>query len=225
MDKRPLTDKFLFLSRLFLLLVAGAAISSCTIATIRPLDPVTGKAIIGNEDQQFNAANYVSQIWNAQVIPALQESANDINVVIDALRENRNSASQTYGRSDGRQPYSFLVTGSGTVTSVNTESRAGLALVDTTGDGEPDISLAIGPVIRGTALRDGLPFISFNQFTNQMEYAAVSNEMHALINSSVLAPLGEPESLAGKQVTFSGAFTLSDLDAIVVTPAILTVSG
>ncbi len=217
--------KTCFLPRWLLVLILGTAISGCTIATIRPLDPDTGKAIIGNEDQQFNAATYVSQIWNAQVVPALQESANDVNTVLDALRENRNSGSQTYGRSDGRQPYSFLVTGSGTVTSVNTESRAGLALVDTTGDGEPDISLAIGPVIRGTALRDGLPFISFNQFTNQMEFAGVSNEMHNLINSSVLAPLGDAESLAGKQVTFSGAFTLSALNAVIITPAILTVSG
>lgn len=218
-------NKTRFLPRWFLILIIGTAISSCTIATIRPLDPVTGKAIIGNEDQQFNAANYVAQVWDAQVLPALQENANDINTVLDALRENRTTASQTYGRSDGRQPYSFLVSGSGTVTSVNTESRAGLALVDTTGDGQPDISLAIGPVIRGTALRDGLPFISFNQFTNQMEFAGVSNEMHNLINASVLAPLGDAESLAGKQVTFSGAFTLSDLNAVVVTPATLTVNG
>lgn len=207
------------------LVLALASLSGCTIATVRPLDPVTGRPIIGNEDQQFNAARYVSEIWTSQAIPALQQNANDINMVVDALRANQAEGSATYGKREGSQPYSFLVSGSGTVVSVNTESRAGLALVDTTGDGEADISLAIGPVLRGTALRDGMPFISFNQFTNQLEYAGVSNEINLLVNQQVIAPLGDVTTLAGKQVTFAGAFTLANVDEIVVTPGILTVSG
>ncbi len=200
-------------------------VSGCTLATIRPLDPETGKAIIGNEDQRFNAANYVSEIWDAQVLPYLEQNANDVNTVLDALRQNRDAASEQYGeRADARQPYAFVVAGSGTITSVNTESRAGVALVDTTGDGEADVSLAIGPVIRGTALRDGMPFITFNQFTNQMEYAAVSNEFNALVNQRILTPLGDVQALAGKQVTFAGAFLLANLDEIIITPGILTVS-
>ena len=108
---------------------------------------------------------------------------------------------------------------------MNTESRAGLALVDTDDDGTADVSLAIGPVIRGTAMRDGMPFISFNQFTNQMEFAAVSNEMNTLINLQVITPLGAVTALAGKSVSFAGAFTFSTLDDIVITPGRLTVSG
>ncbi|MBK8024982.1 MAG: DUF2291 domain-containing protein [Chloroflexi bacterium] len=196
--------------------------SACTIATIRPLDPETGKAIIGNEDQQFNPANYVVSIWEAQVIPVLQQ-APDITVILNALRENQASASETYGRKVGQQPYSFVVTGSGTILSINTESRAGLALVDADSDGETDFSLAVGPVIRGTAMRDGMPFISFNQFTNQMEYASVSNEMNALINQQVITPLGDVQTLAGKSVTFAGAFTLATIDDIIIVPGILTV--
>jgi predicted lipoprotein len=212
--------------RWLLVLLIMLAVSGCTIATIRPLDPVTGKAIIGDEDQRFNAANYVAEIWDAQVVPLLQQNATDINTVLDALRQDQAAASEQYGRrTDTRQPYSFVVSGSGTVTSVNTESRAGLAQVDTNGDGEADVSLAIGPVIRGTALRDGMPFITFNQFTNQMEYAAVSNEINALVNQRILTPLGDPQVLEGKQVTFAGAFLLANVDEIIVTPGILTVSG
>lgn len=214
-----------FLLPLIALLVATvAAVMGCTIATTRPLDPITGKAIIGNEAEQFNAANYVTSIWETQVIPALQ-AATDINTVLTALHENMGAASEQYGRKVGQQPYSFVVSGSGTVTSVTTESRAGLAQVDTNGDGAADVSLAIGPVIRGTAMRDGMPFISFNQFTNQMEFASVSNEMNALMSQQVITPLGDVQTLVGNQVTFAGAFTLSTLDAIVVTPGILSVSG
>jgi predicted lipoprotein len=212
--------------RLLLLFVLTAALvysAGCTLATTRPLDPTTGKAIIGNESQQFNAANYVASIWDTQVIPAL-DAAPDFNMVLTALKANTTSASETYGRKVGQQPYTFVVAGSGVIISVNTESRAGLALVDTNYDGTADVSLAVGPVIRGTAMRDGMSFISFNQFTNQMEFASVSNEMNALINQQVIAPLGDLAALVGKDVSFAGAFTFSTLDDIVIAPGRLTVS-
>jgi predicted lipoprotein len=40
------------------------------------------------------------------------------------------------------------------------------------------VAVLTGPVIRGTALRDALPFIQFSQFTNQLEYARVANALN-----------------------------------------------
>lgn len=200
-------------------------LSGCTIVTVRPLDPTTGKPIIGNESQQFNAANYVASIWDSQVIPTLQSDAHDLLTVITALKANPATASEEYGRHEPSQPYSFMVTGTGTLVKVNLESRAGLGEIDLNEDGTAEASLAIGPVIRGTAVRDSLPFIQFNQFTNQMEFASVSNEMHALISQTLLTPLGDLTALQGKNVTFYGSFTLSDVDAIIVTPVVLTLNG
>lgn len=222
-----------FLSRFILgpslvaFLVAILA-SGCTLATVRPLDPTTGKPIIGNESEQFNATNLAGELWDSQLIPTIQGSASPIATVLDSLKQNTTTASEKYGHRPGaEQPYSFMVTGSGKVLTVNTESRAGLAQVDINDDGQVDVTLAVGPVIRGTALRDASPFIDFNQFTNQMEYAAVSNQLNALVNSNVLTPLGDLHGLEGKTVTFYGAFTLgSDIDAanVIITPAILTVA-
>lgn len=213
-----------------LALIAVALLaSSCTLATVRPLDPTTGKPIIGNESEQFSATNLASELWDKQLIPTLQEKATPIITVVDSLKQNSNVGSEKYGHRPGKeQPYSFMVTGTGKVLTVNTTSRAGLAQVDLTDDGKSDITLAVGPVIRGTALRDAAPFIDFNQFTNQMEYAAISNELNALVNSKVLTPLGDLYRLEGKTVTFFGAFTLGstlDVDKVVVTPAILMVAG
>jgi predicted lipoprotein len=213
----------------FLVVVVGLLTSACTLATVRPLDPTTGKAIIGNESEQFNAINLATQMWDSQMIPTLQKSAAAINTVLDSLRQNIATGSEKYGHRPGKeQPYSFMVTGTGKVLTVNTTSRAGLAQVDITDDGKADLTLAVGPVIRGTALRDAAPFIDFNQFTNQMEYAAVSNELNALVNTKVLMPLGDLHSLEAKTVTFFGAFTIGttlDADKVVVTPAILTVAS
>ncbi len=213
----------------YVVLVIGLLTSACTLATVRPLDPITGKAIIGNESEQFNASNLAGQMWDSQMIPTLQKSATAINTVLESLRQNVTTGSEKYGHRPGKeQPYSFMVTGTGTVLTVNTASRAGLAPLDITDDGKADLTLAVGPVIRGTALRDAAPFIDFNQFTNQMEYAAVSNELNALVNIKVLTPLGDLHSLEGKTVTFFGAFTIGatlDADKVVVTPAILTVAS
>lgn len=209
----------------FLAVLSLILLNGCTIATIRPLDPTTGKPIIGDEDQQFNAANYVASIWDTQVIPLLQSDANDLGTVIDALQKDQSAASANYGRREGSQPFSFMVKGTGKILEVNLESRAGLALIDLNEDGKADASIAVGPVIRGTAVRDSLPFIQFNQFTNQMEYASVSNEMHLLINRTVLTPIGDMTTLEGKNVTFFGAFTLGDVNTIIVTPAMLSVNG
>lgn len=219
--------RFVFIQGLMVLLL-GLITAGCTLATVRPLDPTTGKAIIGNESQAFNASNLAGEMWETQMLPTLQKSAAPITTVLDSLRQNITTGSEKYGHRPGKeQPYSFMVTGTGKVLTVNTESRAGLAQVDITGDGKADATLAIGPVIRGTALRDAAPFIDFNQFTNQMEYAAVSNELNALVNSKVLTPLGDLHVLEGKTVTFFGAFTVGttlDADKVVVTPAILTVA-
>lgn len=95
----------------FLAVLSLILLSGCTIATIRPLDPTTGKPIIGDEDQQFNAANYVASIWDTQVIPLLQSDANDLGTVIDALQKDQSAASANYGRREGSQPFSFMVKG------------------------------------------------------------------------------------------------------------------
>lgn len=210
------------------LLLFSLVVTGCTIATTRPLDPTTGKAIIGDEDQKFNAVNLAAQMWETQVFPALEQGATPIDPLLAALRADTKAASEKYGRRPGaEQPYSFMVTGQGKILTINTESRAGSASVDTTNDGQTDMMLAIGPVIRGTALRDALPFINFNQFTNQMDYAAVSNQLNILINEKVLSPLGDVHGLEGKSVSFSGAFTIgTDLTAsnVVVSPAMLKVT-
>lgn len=222
-------SKRLLLFRWLLTLLSLLLISGCTLATVRPLDPTTGKAIIGDESQQFNAVTLAVQLWEAKVIPELQQNATPSATLLGALRADASAAAEKYGHRPGaEQPYSFMISGTGQVIEVNTTSRAGLATVDTNNDGQPDLSLAIGPVIRGTALRDAMPFINFNQFTNQMDYAAVSNQLNALVNEKVLKPLGDLPSLQGKTVTFSGAFTLEgqvDAHDIVVTPVILTVGG
>ena len=73
-------------------------------------------------------------------------------------------------------------------------------------DGESDAELQIGPVFRGTALRDALPFVRFDDFTNQMEYASVSRMLHQRVADSVLAKI-DRATLVGRVIQFQGAYT------------------
>ena len=93
-----------------------------------------------------------------------------------------------------------MVKGTGQVTQIHTESQAGTALVEIPGLVET-VALQIGPVVRGTALRDATGAVSFNQFTNQLDYADVAKEMNRRALQTAFANV-DPASLPGKTITF-----------------------
>jgi predicted lipoprotein len=118
-----------------------------------------------------------------------------------------------------------MIKGSGKVTQVNTESRAGTMTVEIgNGSSHENINLQIGPVVIGTALRDATGLVSFNQFTNQIDYASASKEMNLRAIKDALAGR-DPASLAGKTIQFFGTFTFDpkSTSPIRVTPVKLEI--
>ena len=125
-----------------------------------------------------------------------------------------------YGHREGTRPPNFIATGTGRVMAIDTTSRAGRLLLDVEPyDGVADVQLQVGPVVRGTALRDAMPFIAFNQFSNQLEYADVSKAMHARLTEmlSHLRASTHEEAL----LTFHGTFTLGSSEEILLTPVLI----
>ena len=187
--------------------LAAFALAACDVATVRKLDPVTGKAIIEEEQQAFDARTFVATNWTSRVLPEVQKRAVALPVVQKALASDRAAAVARYGNGGTGGRASFLVSGTARVLDVDTLSRSGVARLDLEPyDGAPDAELQIGPVFRGTALRDALPFIHFDDFTNQMEYASVSRVLHQRIADSVLAKV-DRKILTGSVIHFTGAFT------------------
>jgi predicted lipoprotein len=70
-------------------------------------------------------------------------------------------------------------------------------------DGRPDISIQIGPVLRGTALRDATGIVRFTDFVNQLQFADVANELNSRVMKTVIAPL-DAAKLKGRVVAFAG---------------------
>lgn len=81
-----------------------------------------------------NAATaFIDPIWNSKIVPAFIEKAVDAKELLAAIQENPDNAGEKYGRREATNPYNYLIKGSGQVTAVNTESRAGTLTIDYAG--------------------------------------------------------------------------------------------
>ena len=100
-------------------------------------------------------------------------------------------------------------------------SRVGFALVDVDPqDGKAEVTLALGPVIVGSDLRDALG-LAFADFDTQVDYANVGSDLNrrALAASPLLA---EPQALEGKRIAFVGAGAKTAKGDVRVTPVRVT---
>ena len=150
-------------------------------------------------------AQFAEKVWDNKVLPVIQEKAQDIAMVVQEIRADPTAAGEKYGRRESTNPYSYRVKGSGKVLEV-----PGL---------NEKIALQIGPVVRGTALRDATGAAPFDQFTNQLDYADVSKEMNKRAVKAAFANVN-PSSVTDKSITFFGAFTFDPRSKgmILVTP-------
>jgi predicted lipoprotein len=220
-----------FLRVILLMALVILALPGCVLATVRTLDEDEA-AKVG-----FSGETYVESIWDSQVLPTYREKAQDIGALLDLIAQDQQAAIDQYGSRSGTGAYSFMVRGEGAITTFDTSSRAGLALVDLNPpDGTPDVSLTIGPLIKisqRAAVRDAVGFIEYGNFVNQQEFADVANAMGDRITAMLADALGaesvdairdlDPASVEGKTVSFIGAFTLEDPANIIVVPVILEV--
>jgi predicted lipoprotein len=188
---------------------------------VRPLTDRVGTGTAA-QNAQGAAAKFVDPIWTSKVLPTIQEKAQDIAKILPEIRSDPDTAGQKYGRREATNPYNYMVKGTGKVTEIHNESQAGTATVEIPELNEK-VALQIGPVVRGTALRDATGIVSFNQFSNQLDYADVSKEMNLRALKTAFANV-DPASLAGKTVTFFGAFTFDphSKSLILITPVKIT---
>ena len=203
--------------------VAAFAWNDGQVATVKPLRsaPVQYTAFMQQREQEgLDAPEYVDRIWQ-DVVRTVRERAVDLTILLAELQADPEAAGTRYGYREGSRAFTFMVAGSGRVLSVDTESLTGRAFVDLAPyDGEADATIQIGPVVRGNALRDGLPIIRSDEFTNQLEYASVGRELNRRAIASALGGI-DVGTLPGKHIRFYGAFSLGA--EVLITPVELHV--
>jgi predicted lipoprotein len=166
---------------------AWSGIGAVIVAWLAIARPWTIRPIAGEPGGPFDAAAYVTRIWEARAVPAIRSRA-----ISFAAYETQHTTRAT--------PVSL----DGTVVDVDTRSRVGVATVDLNPpDGRADARLLIGPALRGTALRDALEFIQFTDFTNQIQFAAVANALNDRALLSALKNVNAA-SLAGRRIRVIG---------------------
>jgi predicted lipoprotein len=172
--------------------------------------PIAEKDASAETTAIANPAAYVESIWESKLAPAVMNSAVDARTLLDALAKSPEDARTRYGRRAANGPVYFLVKGAGRVLGVDTRSRAGVALIDVAPfDQKPDVSIQIGPVLRGTSLRDATGLVHFTDFVNQLQFADVGNELNGRVLKTVLAPL-DSATLNGRTVSFAGTLAAEE---------------
>jgi predicted lipoprotein len=176
--------------------------------------------------EAFDARTYVDGVWASKIVPTVRQKAVDVGTVAAAIAKDPEAAGRQYGHQAGTgSPYAYLVKGSGTVTKIDTSVPTGPMTVEVPqAGGKPlTVTIATGPVIAGTALRDGVGFISFGDFTNQIAYADVANKINDRARTDVIAKV-DLKSVTGKKVTFAGAFSALAPGTIFLVPTELRVA-
>lgn len=186
----------------------------CTIVSIED-----DRAARARQSDSFDAKAYAEQVWNTKVLTYVDNSAEPVETLLDAIKTHPTLAGEKFGRQAGEgSPFTYSVKGEGLITAIDTSNPAGVATVRI---GNNDLLIQTGPYVSGTTLRDSLAFISFNDFTNQLVYADVSkslNEKALQANSTALSSLS-----VGQKIRFTGVFAYTATAPIRMTPVRLEV--
>lgn len=175
----------------------------------------------------FNPDRQVAEVWEAKVIPFLETRAGTFQEVSALSKSDLDAAAAKYGHKekDGTAPWTFAAKVSGTIVKAETKSRAAYLDTDVDGDGKADVRVQIGPVIKGTAIRDSLDFVNFNEFKNQIQWAEFGKAFNVHVNGLTLEKLPR-EGLEGKKVEALGAYPLpSTGQPALLTPVTITIGG
>lgn len=183
-----------------------------------------GELEIFFSDSEFDPKSFVAENWEPKVLPNIEKRAADIGTVFGGLASDRTAASEKYGYRIGQEGtfFNFAVRGSVKILRVDTSSRNGLAYADIAPfDGTVDAIVQIGPVFKGSSIRDMLDFVSLNSFANQVEFARLAAALNAMVFERVIGP-EEPASMEGKKFSTTAVFTDDGESALpVLTPVVL----
>lgn len=155
----------------------------------------------------FDARAAAARVWSVEIPSAIAQAAS-INAVLAALRTDPQAARKQFGQSAGTGTVYFLVRGRGRV--VARERNQVRVAIDGAAEGDT-IAIRCGPVF-GNTVRDGCGRLDLNAFPGLAEFNALSSELNALIEKSVMPALREKAAVAST-ITFVGCAEAPDSPA------------
>ncbi|MBY6049746.1 DUF2291 family protein [Vannielia litorea] len=211
------------MNRVLLLALAASTalgLSGCKIVYDDDKDETAIPAGPEGDDARNEAR--LEETFEPQLLPYVRDKAVEVSELRSQIAADIEAAGKSHAQrgSGAGAAWNFPVSGSGVVVQAKLDTRARTLGLDTDADGSADTTLQLGPVIKGTALRDGVPFYNFDDFRDQIEYAKLSRALNDRISAAITLPEGDP---LGSTVSFLGVTPLrSATDALVVTPVEVT---
>jgi predicted lipoprotein len=167
---------------------------------------------------RFNPVEYADARFDSEIAPQVEEEAIDLSTLLQDLAAGAEDSE--FGNTPGAgSSYSYPVEFTGVAGAPNG------SILPVTVDGVPPgvtVQVQIGPAINGTALRDVTGTVSFNEFTNQLEFQEVATEFNNRVRTDVLADL-DPAQLEGRTIRVVGAYTAVNPALVSVVPVVFEV--
>lgn len=189
-----------------LVLLAALALPGCKIIKT-VAEGETAAAVAGEAGDDARIAALLDKTYAAELLPLIATKALPVADLRAALAGGLEAAGAAHGNKGSGEgaAWNFAVTGEGKVVEANLTSRARKAMLDTNGDGKADLTLQLGPVIKGSSLRDVAPFYRFGDFRDQIEFAKLARALNDRASAALVVPEGD---LLGKTVSFTGTVDL-----------------
>lgn len=191
--------------------VIGAAVLSTRFIPVSEVDAAAN----GN---RFDPAAYAAERFEAEIVPQIEADAVDLATLLTELSNGADEAE--FGHAPGAgSSFSFPVEFTAVAGAPNGSN------LPVTVEGVPAeiaVQVQIGPALNGSALRDVTGTVSFNEFTNQLEFQEVATEFNNIVRDGVLAEV-DPAELNGTTIRVVGAFTRVNPALVSVVPVELKV--
>ena len=206
---------------------------SCTIvkndaANAKQVSSLDSAFAMSAGDSTFDPAKYAAEIWEPVVLPRVESLAVDYHTLVAELRSDEAGTSRKYGYvlNEERNRYNFAVKGTVKLLSIDTSSQIGTVSLDLAPfDGKADCLLIIGPVFRGSALRDIQNTFTLNDFGNQVEFARLARELNNKVSELVLKDMDLSRHI-GAEAELLGVFTYDGPGSVIeITPVRLSFTG
>lgn len=198
-------------SRVVAMVLAVLALSSCRITSEKELAALKSPI---NPHLAGAAA-----LYHSQIVPQIVQGAQPLATLlaeIAAAGDFEQACRQLGYRAQPELPCHFNVEVSGEILAINRESRNGRLQLQPDKGGAGEVEVQLGPVLRGTALRDGYRGLNYADFNDQTLFG----DFAKTINAAAVEDLAKFQGQVGDIIRVYGVFTSWQLPdgRIVVTP-------
>ncbi len=189
----------LWLRRATVAAAAPGLLAGCTVLPIAQAD-----AIRSGRADTLDVRALAAAVWAKRAIPALTAAAVPLSTLLADTAADPAGAGRRHGRQAGEgSPWTVVVRGEGIVRQAETappDRRLALSADGAT------LIVQGGPLVSGSAIRNALPFLRFDDVPDQIAFAELGTELTRRAVTPLRATLAGLRP--GDRVRFLGVVTL-----------------